>query len=67
MTDAAINRSIDMALSHDYRFCGWLPGFSISDVLRLQWVDSQRTDLNPGLVNPDAQGLLALSQSASNT
>lgn len=58
MNDTAIAAGVALAASCDYRFCGWLPGYRRSDVIRLQKVDPALTDMNPKLVNPTAQALL---------
>lgn len=58
MDDPAINRGVEAAVAVGFRFCGWLPGYRNSDVLRLQRVDEERTDLAPGLENPVARTLL---------
>lgn len=58
MNDTAIAAGVALAASRDFRFCGWLPGYRRSDVIRLQKVDPALTDMNPQLVNPTAQALL---------
>ena len=58
MSDPAIDSAVEAARRLGYRFCGWLPGFGDSDVLRLQQVAADSTDLTPDLVNPTARALL---------
>ena len=60
MHDAGIQLAVDAALAHGFAFCGWLPGYASSDVLRLQWIDAIATDMHPGVINPIAQRLLTL-------
>lgn len=59
MGSPAIDVAVDAALLAGYCFCGWLPGQHRADVLRLQKVDKQQTNLSPALENPFAQALLA--------
>lgn len=58
MSDPGIDSGVEAARRLGYRFCGWLPGFVDGDVLRLQQVTADSTDLNPDLVNPTARALL---------
>ena len=59
LSDEAIGQGVNIAVDLGFVFCGWLPGYRESDVLRLQLVD-HRTDLNPGVVNPVGQQLSEL-------
>ncbi|MCR9259316.1 MAG: GNAT family N-acetyltransferase [Pseudomonadaceae bacterium] len=59
MDSPAIDTAVYAALRAGYFFCGWLPGHNRGDVLRLQKVDRQQTNLAPALENPFAQALLA--------
>ena len=59
LSDEANGRGVNIAIDLGFVFCGWLPGYRDSDVLRLQLVD-HRTDLNPGVVNPVGQRLSEL-------
>jgi len=59
MDDAALQSSVDTCLSLGAMFCAWLPAFADSDVLRLQCVDGADTNLQPAVVNPVAQRILA--------
>lgn len=63
MSDPGIDIGVEAARRLGYRFCGWLPGFSDGDVLRLQQVDETVTDTAPVLVNPVAQALLSFIRS----
>ena len=56
MIDNSIQCGTEWAHDLGFIFCGWMPGYRESDVLRLQSVDS-RSDLNPGVVNPVGQQL----------
>jgi GNAT superfamily N-acetyltransferase len=58
LVDPAIDLGIAAALAQGFRFCGWLPGFGTTDVLRLQRSDPALTDQRPELVNPVARHLL---------
>lgn len=58
MTDAAIGHGVRFAKDLGFGFCGWLPGYRAGDVLRLQRVAPNVTDLSPALENPDARDLL---------
>jgi len=58
MDDPAIGAGVETAAALGFRFCGWLPGFRQSDVLRLQRPDEAATDLTPRLENPVARRLL---------
>jgi hypothetical protein len=58
LADPAIGAGVRAAGARGFRFCGWLPGFSASDVLRMQKLDEAATDLQPGLANPVARRLL---------
>lgn len=53
-----VDQAVQAAAAQGFIFCGWLPGFTHTDVLRLQKVDPALTDMNPGVVNPTAQELL---------
>ena len=57
LADAAIGVGVRAAAARGFRFCGWLPGFGACDVLRLQRLDEEVTDLGPGLENPVARQL----------
>ena len=56
LIDESIQYGTELACELGFIFCGWMPGYRESDVLRLQSVDS-RSDLNPGVVNPVGQQL----------
>ncbi len=56
--DPAVGAGVRSAQASGFRFCGWLPGFRRTDILRMQRVDESVTDLAPGLENPMAQKLL---------
>ncbi len=58
VADPAISTAYDAARAQGFRFCGWLPGFTVTDVVRMQWVDEALTDMHPAVVNPTAQALL---------
>jgi GNAT superfamily N-acetyltransferase len=58
MDDPAIGAGVETAVALGFRFCGWLPGYRQSDVLRLQRLDDAVTDLAPPLENPVARTLL---------
>ena len=60
LTDPAVGEGARLAREAGFRFCGWLPGFSDGDVLRLQKVDGSSTDLAPALENPGARRFLEL-------
>lgn len=60
MADAGIDTGIAAARDAGYWFCGWLPGFTQTDVIRLQKVDRTSTNLRPNVVNPVAQSLVGL-------
>ena len=56
LIDDSIQYGTELASELGFIFCGWMPGYRESDVLRLQSVDG-RSDLNPGVVNPVGQQL----------
>ncbi|MEQ8857603.1 MAG: GNAT family N-acetyltransferase [Pseudomonadales bacterium] len=58
LADPGIDAAVEIAHSAGFGFCGWLPGYRASDVLRLQRVDPEVTDLLPAVVNPTARELL---------
>ncbi len=58
LADPGIDHAVNVALDQGFFFCGWLPGYSTDDVLRLQRVEPQSTDMSPNVVNPGAQRLL---------
>ncbi len=58
LDDAAVGLGVELAVASGFRFCGWLPGYRATDVLRLQRVDEQQTDLAPRLESPVARSLL---------
>ncbi|MEM7099256.1 MAG: GNAT family N-acetyltransferase [Pseudomonadota bacterium] len=58
LSDPGIDQAVTNALELGWVFCGWLPGFSSHDILRLQKFDPAQTELNPGVVNPTAIQLL---------
>ncbi len=60
LADPGVAGGVAAARRLGYCFCGWLPGFSRCDVLRLQKFDPASTNLQPGVVNPVAGRLLAL-------
>ena len=60
MDDRGIGAGVAQARGAGFWFCGWLPGYASTDVLRLQQVDRAATEMAPNLVNPVAQGLLNL-------
>ena len=59
LDDDANGYGVGRALDLGFVFCGWLPGYRESDVLRLQLIDG-RSDLSPGVVNPMGQRLSAM-------
>ena len=59
MSDQGLGAAYTDACDAGFVFAGWLPGYAEADVLRVQKVDSQITEMQPGLVNPTAQSLLA--------
>ena len=59
MDDAQIHAAAEAALEKGFVFCAWLPGYAHTDVLRLQQVAVDQTDMRPGVVNPTAGALLA--------
>jgi GNAT superfamily N-acetyltransferase len=60
MDDPGIGAGVAEAMSAGFWFCGWLPGYASTDVLRLQQVDRAVTEMTPNLVNPVARDLLNL-------
>ena len=58
MDDPGMDACVERATDSGFLFCGWLPGRYHTDVLRLQWVEESRTDMQPGVVNPVAKRLL---------
>ena len=60
MTDANIGHVSGLAARAGFTFCAWLPGFTRTDVLRLQRVDSAVTDQKPQVVNPVARQLVQI-------
>ena len=56
--DDGVAYGVDLAIHSGFVFCGWLPGYRETDVLRLQSVD-ERSDLDPGVVNPMGEQLKA--------
>lgn len=60
MSDPHIDQHIELAVDHGFVFCGWLPGFAHTDILRLQVIDPVVSNLQPELANPTAQKLLTL-------
>ena len=59
MSDQGLGAAYTGACDAGFVFAVWLPGYAEADVLRVQKVDSQVTEMQPGLVNPTAQSLLA--------
>jgi len=60
MDDRGIGAGVAQALRAGFWFSGWLPGYTSTDVLRLQQVDRATTEMTPRLVNRVAQDLLNL-------
>ncbi len=61
MDDPGIERAADDLAAAGFVYCGWLPGFRQSDVLRLQRVSpADQRIFQPDLVTPAANQLLAL-------
>jgi hypothetical protein len=60
MSDPGIGIGVGLALDAGFRFCGWLPGFTDTDIFRVQKVDPGQTEFEPDLVNPVARSLLRL-------
>lgn len=58
MDDTNIGEAAQCAARCGFLFCAWLPGFTHTDVLRLQKVDLAQTEFNPQVVNPTARALL---------
>ena len=63
MSDPGLDHAIAAAREQGWFLCGWLPGFTGGDVLRMQRVDVPATDLAPAVVNPTAQALLEYMRS----
>ena len=59
MSSPDIEAATERAVAAGFRFCGWLPGYTAGDTLRLQHVDENVTDMTPNVVNPVAQAILA--------
>jgi hypothetical protein len=64
MSDAGIEAGVEAAREAGFWFCGWLPGYRSADVLRMQKVEQDQTNMAPGLVNPVASTLLSLVETA---
>ena len=64
LSEAGVDEAVEAARTESFVFCGWLPGYRRSDVLRLQRVREDVTDLNPNVVNPGGQRFRALIASA---
>ncbi len=62
LTDVAIDTGVEAAIEAGFVFCGWLPGYRASDVLRLQRVDVPVTDVQPAVVNAEAQKMIRVIQ-----
>jgi len=62
LADANVEAGVEAARDAGFVFCGWLPGYRSSDVLRMQRFDLALTDLQPMVINPQACALLALCQ-----
>ena len=58
MEDPALEVAVEAAIAAGFVFCAWMPGYRARDVLRLQRVATDATDLAPAVVNPVAQALL---------
>lgn len=58
LDDTAVGIGVESVLTRGFRFCGWLPGYRKTDVLRLQRLNERVTELSPRLENPVAQALL---------
>ncbi|MEM6999189.1 MAG: GNAT family N-acetyltransferase [Pseudomonadota bacterium] len=58
LSDPAVTVGVEQATAMGFVFCGWLPGYTVCDVLRLQLIGPE-TDLQPAVVNPRGQQLLA--------
>ena len=61
MADRGVEQGVGAARAAGFWFCGWLPGFSAGDVLRLQRIDPAQTNMTPALTNPEALSLLRLA------
>ncbi len=62
MNDPNIGYVHQLAERAGFHFCAWLPGFTDTDILRLQRCDAEVTDLGPQVVNLTAQKILARIQ-----
>lgn len=58
LDDPSVSFGVELAWQRGFRFCGWLPEFGTGDVLRMQSIDQQSYDLQPGLENAGAKQLL---------
>jgi len=67
MKDPNIGYVTGLAITAGFEFCAWLPGFAETDVLRLQRIDNSVTDLQPEVVNPVAQQILARRTSTASS
>ncbi|MEM8768328.1 MAG: GNAT family N-acetyltransferase [Pseudomonadota bacterium] len=56
--EVSVDAAAELAREMGYGFCAWLPGFAENDVLRLQWLDDELTELTPTLENPMAREIL---------
>lgn len=65
MSDSGLEAAVAVAREAGYWFCGWLPGYRAADVLRMQKVAQDQTNMVPGLVNPVASSLLSLVATSS--
>jgi len=60
LADQAVNAGVEAARELGFIFCGWLPGYRSSDVMRLQLCEPGVTDLHPKVINSQARALLTL-------
>ncbi len=67
LAESAVDDAVRLAQAAGFGFCGWLPGYRGTDVLRLQRVDPAVTDLSPALENPEAVALLQLIRAEADT
>lgn len=59
LSDPGIDHAVDTLTRSGFFYCGLLPGFAAGDVLRLQHLDEEASDIaRPVLENPGARRLL---------
>ena len=67
LDEPSINQAVEELVNLEFCYCGLLPGFARSDVLRLQHLRNRTTGLMaPALVNAGAKRLLALVNAESD-